>query len=189
MEKILYLMRHGQTLFNVRRKVQGVCDSPLTKLGIEQAERAAQYFIDNQITFGHAYSSTSERACDTLELVTDMHYKRIKGLKEWNFGVFEGESEDLNPKLPYGDFFKAFGGEGEIEVRERMNQTLTEIMEKEDHHTVLAVSHGAACRQFMRYWEHTSSVTPKGRLGNCCILKFKYDNRKFELLEIVNPNP
>lgn len=166
-KKILYLMRHGQTLFNVRRKVQGVCDSPLTELGIEQAERA----------------------CDTLELVTDMHYKRIKGLKEWNFGVFEGESEDLNPKLPYGDFFKAFGGEGEIEVREHMNQTLTEIMEKEDNHTVLAVSHGAACRQFMRYWEHTSSVTPKGRLGNCCILKFKYDNRKFELLEIVNPNP
>ena len=71
----------------------------------------------------------------------------------------------------------------------RYRTTLTEIMEKEDHHTVLAVSHGAACRQFMRYWEHTSSVTPKGRLGNCCILKFKYDNRKFELLEIVNPNP
>ena len=58
----------------------------------------------------------------------------IKGLKEWNFGVFEGESEDLNPKLPYGDFFKAFGGEGEIEVRERMNQTLTEIMEKLEPH-------------------------------------------------------
>ena len=101
MDKILYLMRHGQTLFNVRRKIQGVCDAPLTELGIEQAKKAAEYFRENQITFDHAYSSASERACDTLELVTDMYYKRTKGLKEWNFGVFEGESEDLNPKLPY----------------------------------------------------------------------------------------
>ena len=35
MDKILYLMRHGQTLFNVRRKIQGVCDAPLTPLGVE----------------------------------------------------------------------------------------------------------------------------------------------------------
>ena len=189
MEKILYLMRHGQTLFNVRRKIQGVCDAPLTELGIQQAKRAAEYFAEQQIVFDHAYSSTSERACDTLELVRNMDYKRVKGLKEWDFGVFEGESEDLNPKLPYGDFFKAYGGEGEMEVRERMNRTLTEIMERDGHQTVLAVSHGGACRQFMRYWEHTSEVQPKGRLGNCCILKFKYQDGMFELLEIVNPNP
>ncbi len=189
MEKTLYLMRHGQTLFNVRRKIQGVCDAPLTELGIEQAGNAAQYFRERQINFDHAYSSTSERACDTLELVTEMYYKRVKGLKEWNFGVFEGESEDLNPKLPYGDFFKAFGGESETEVRERMSRTLTEIMDQEGHQTVLAVSHGGACRQFMRHWEHKSTVMPKGRLGNCCILKFKYSNGEFELLEIVNPNP
>ena len=86
MEKILYLMRHGQTLFNVRRKIQGVCDAPLTELGIEQARRAARHYTEHQIIFDHAYSSTSERACDTLELVTDMEYKRVKGLREWNFG-------------------------------------------------------------------------------------------------------
>lgn len=36
--KHLYMMRHGQTLFNVRRRIQGSCDSPLTELGIKQAE-------------------------------------------------------------------------------------------------------------------------------------------------------
>ena len=30
-------MRHGQTLFNVRRRIQGWCDSPLTELGKQQA--------------------------------------------------------------------------------------------------------------------------------------------------------
>ena len=63
-------MRHGQTLFNVRHKIQGWCDSPLTKEGISQAQIVKSYFQDNNITFDHAYSSTSERCCDTLEIIT-----------------------------------------------------------------------------------------------------------------------
>lgn len=188
MKKVLYMMRHGQTLFNVRRKVQGVCDSPLTKEGIHQADVAGEYFKKKNITFDHAYSSTSERACDTLELVTDMAYQREKGLKEWNFGVFEGESEDLNPKLPYGDFFVPFGGEGEMEMRQRVADTLLKIMQKEDHNIVLALSHGASCRQFMRYWEHTSNIEQLARIGNCCILKFEFEDDSFQLVDIINHN-
>ena len=72
MAKTLYLMRHGQTLFNVLKKIQGWCDSPLTEEGIRQAKIARKWFEDNNIQFDHAYSSTSERCCDTLELVSDM---------------------------------------------------------------------------------------------------------------------
>ena len=190
MKKTLYLMRHGQTLFNLQHKIQGWCDAPLTELGIKQAQIASQYFKDNNIVFDHAYSSTSERACDTLEIVThfQMPYTRVKGLKEWNFGVFEGKDEYLNPKLPYGDFFKAFGGDSEMELRERMNKTLTEIMNKEDHHVVLAVSHGAACAQFYRVWEKYAKVKRKERLYNCCVLKFEYENGIFTLVELYNKN-
>jgi len=49
MKKYFYLMRHGETLFNVRKKIQGACDSPLTFLGIEQAKIASKYF--NNISF------------------------------------------------------------------------------------------------------------------------------------------
>lgn len=188
MKKTLYLMRHGQTLFNVRRKIQGWCDAPLTELGQKQAHIAGEYFIKNHIVFDHAYSSTSERACDTLEIVTryQMPYTRVKGLKEWNFGIFEGESEDLNPPLPYGDFFKQYGGEGEMELRQRLADTLLEIMQKEDHQVVLALSHGASCRAFMRYWAKNQKVDQKERLGNCCILKFEFENNEFSLVEIIN---
>lgn len=188
MKKTLYLMRHGQTLFNVRRKIQGWCDAPLTELGQKQAHIAGEYFIKNHIVFDHAYSSTSERACDTLEIVTryQMPYTRVKGLKEWNFGIFEGESEDLNPPLPYGDFFKQYGGEGEMELRQRLADTLLEIMQKEDHQVVLALSHGASCRAFMRYWAKNQKVDQKERLGNCCILKFEFENDEFSLVEIIN---
>ena len=53
MVKKLYLMRHGQTLFNLQNKIQGWCDSPLTELGQYQAKVAGQYFKDHQITFDH----------------------------------------------------------------------------------------------------------------------------------------
>ena len=119
MKKTLYLMRHGQTLFNVRRKIQGACDSPLTELGIQQAGIASAYF--DAIDLDHAYSSTAERACDTLEIVTNelMPYQRLKGLKEMHFGTFEGESEDLNPK-DKSTFFVQYSGESGDQVKERM---------------------------------------------------------------------
>jgi len=69
MKKTLYLMRHGETLFNQQKKIQGWCDSPLTPNGQQQALIAKQYFDENEIVFKEAYSSTSERACDRLILV------------------------------------------------------------------------------------------------------------------------
>ena len=64
--KTLYLMRHGQTLFNLQHKIQGWCDAPLTEIGIKQAEVAGKWFDDNHIQIDDAYCSTSERVSDTL---------------------------------------------------------------------------------------------------------------------------
>lgn len=187
MKKTLYLMRHGQTLFNLQHKIQGWCDSPLTALGQKQAQVAGQYFRDRQITFDHAYSSTSERACDTLEIVTghSMPYTRLKGLKEWNFGAFEGKDECLNPPLPYGDFFKQFGGESDVEVQKRLSGTLLKIMQKEDHKNVLAVAHGGACAQFMLFWLHTSKIPRVRGIGNCAIFIYEFENDTFTLTEYI----
>jgi probable phosphoglycerate mutase len=188
MKKMLYLMRHGQTLFNLQHKIQGWCDSPLTEVGIKQCEIAGQYFRDRNITFDHAYSSTSERASDTLEIVTggSMPYTRLKGIKEWNFGVYEGKDECLNPKPPYGDFFVQFGGEAEMQVRERMNRTLTEVMRKEDHQVVLAVSHGGACAGMARYWASNNKVQYTPGIKNCAIFRYEFEDDKFSLCEVIN---
>lgn len=184
--KTLYLMRHGETLFNQQKKIQGWCDSPLTEKGKKQAIIAGNYFLENNIQFDQAFSSTSERACDTLELIADLEYQQIKGLKEWNFGSMEAEYEYLNPPLPYGDFFVAYGGEEEQAFKKRVSDTLLKLMQETTGETILAVSHGASCRQFMRNWEHTSSIEQQARIGNCCVLKFKFEDDTFELLEIIN---
>ena len=194
----LYLMRHGQTLFNVLRRKQGWCDSPLTEQGCEQARRAGAWFRENNIAFDHAYSSTQERACDTCELVLeaagiDMPYGREKGIKEWNFGAFEALTEDTNPPLPYGDFYVPFGGEAELAFRERLVTALTDIMSRPGHNSVLAVSHGAAVAQFLRALGPEQEARLRGdgrRLGNCCIMVFDYDPaaKAFNAVDLVNPN-
>lgn len=193
MKKTLYMMRHGQTLFNELNRIQGWCDSPLTELGIRQAKGARKYFVDNGIIFDHAYSSTAERACDTLEIVTgySMPYKRIKGLKEMNFGKFEGQSETLNPPRDiFEDFFLDFGGESRSNVRRRLYETNTQIME-EDNQVVLVVSHAGACAHFLSVVEGINRLNEERKKGfsNCTILKYSYENNKFHLEDVIRPEP
>lgn len=187
MTKTLYLMRHGETMFNVQHKIQGWCDSPLTELGKQQAKKAGQWFQDHHIQFDHAYCSTSERCSDTLELVTDMPYVRTKGLKEHYYGELEGESERLNKHLTPKDcetFYLQYGGESSNTVRDRMLETLTNIMKKEDHQSVLVVSHSGACFNFLRGIQDPMEELKKG-FGNCCIFIYEFDDQQFHLKEVI----
>ena len=185
--KTLYLMRHGETLFNVQHKIQGWCDSPLTEKGIKQAQKARDYFSKKGITFDHAYCSTSERCSDTLELIVDMPYTRLKGLKENFYGELEGESERLNKHLSPKDcetFYIQFGGESSNTTRDRMMKTLTEIMDREDHENVFVVSHSGACFNFLRAIQDPTEELNKG-FGNCCIFVYQYDQHQFSLKEVI----
>lgn len=189
--KTMYLMRHGQTLFNQLGKIQGACDSPLTTLGIEQAQAARQYFEAQNITFDTVVSSTQERAIDTAKIVApDQPIQYYKGLKEWNFGVFEGESERLNPKLSaqrtsYGDFFVPYGGEDADEVQARMCATLESILDQTPN-TVLAVSHGGAMYRFIQK-NVPDTIVSTLAFSNCCILEFTYEDHVFTFQNIIHP--
>ncbi|MBM7636099.1 histidine phosphatase family protein [Streptococcus saliviloxodontae] len=193
MSKVFYLMRHGQTRFNAQSRIQGACDSPLTELGIEQAKAAHRYFKEEGILFSKVYASTQERACDTAEIVSGTSdYQRLKGLKEQDFGAFEGHQEYLNPHLfkdgsGYRHYFVAYGGESNVSVYERMEKTLTEIMEQADpSDCILVVSHGAAIGQFNANVAH-NHLRIKSRFTNCCILKVAYESGKFRVLSGFNP--
>lgn len=183
--KTIYLTRHGQTLFNLQHKIQGFCDSPLTELGINQAKIAKEYFIREGIKLEEAHSSTSERAVDTLEILTELPFKTHKKLKEWNFGTFEGEGEHLNPPLPYNDFFVQFGGEDQLEVEKRLNEAITKIATESSNEQILIVSHGGAIANFYRKWENYSQVRREGAIPNCSIFKYEYDDGIFVLKEII----
>lgn len=65
-----------------------------------------------------------------------------------------------------------------------LDETILEIIQMENYETVF----GSACRTFMRYWGHKSSVDHIGKIGNCCVFKFEFENNEFTLLEVINHN-
>ncbi len=89
----LYIARHGKTLMNTLDMVQGWCDSPLTKEGVEVAEHLGRGLKD--IHFRAAYCSTLRRTRQTAETVLKakgqegLQIVEKDGFKEAGFGSFE----------------------------------------------------------------------------------------------------
>lgn len=187
--KTIYLMRHGQTLFNVMELNQGQCDSPLTETGKKQALAAKKWYTDHNITFDSVYCSTSERACDTTELITDQPYTRLKGLKEIFLGTKEATTFDENPNYPYGDFFVKYGGEDLNEFTERIYGTVKNISDTDQNDSILIVSHGMAIQRFLTAISYLKDVYEYMIIGNCGIIQLNYDNDQFTVEQIINVTP
>lgn len=203
--KKLYLLRHGQTEFNVKKLVQGRCDSPLTDLGRQQAGMAAAWLKGHGVVPDKVVSSSLGRAMDTAQLVAcellgpDAAAEPCEGIIERCYGTFEEGPHDALPTDVWdpGEDLVPFGGEGSHALQERMVGTLTNIMGAEGIETLLAVSHGSASRQFIK------AAAPEGfelpaKLPNCAIMIFNFDEEdlqgksdrpqcKFTLQQIVDP--
>lgn len=191
MAKTFYVMRHGETLFNTQKRVQGACDSPLTEKGIEQAQEVAEYFKRKGLNFEAVYSSTQERATDTAKIVagTDQVIQ-LKGIKEMNFGIFEAQAEMLLPKHRPGsksfeDLLVPFGGEDIISVGKRVCETLIHTMAQHEGEC-LFVSHGAAMWGMIQLLKIDF---PKGvRFSNCAITKWELVDEELSLIELILPS-
>ncbi|WP_313629556.1 histidine phosphatase family protein [Enterococcus italicus] len=96
MEKTeLYVVRHGKTMFNTVQRVQGWCDTPLTKSGVERIQYLGNGLSD--IPFVEAVSSDSGRAIETMRRILKEHpngkdipYHTDERIREWCFGSLEG---------------------------------------------------------------------------------------------------
>ena len=186
--KTLYLMRHGETYFNTIQKTQGWCDSPLTDRGIAQARQARQYFIDQDIRFDHAYSSTLGRAVDTLTIIAENYIDKIsfsKDLRELSFGRFEGETTQIIPPLPFEDYFISFGGESEQQALERFNHKMLEIFKDTEGRHILVVSHGSVIREVSKHWSSCSDHPVEVLNKNGSLSIFDYQKEAFYLRDYL----
>ena len=203
--KKLYLLRHGQTEFNVKKLVQGRCDSPLTDLGRQQAGAAAAWLKVHDVEPDKVVSSPLGRAMDTANLVaTELlgqgaAVEPCEGIIERCYGTFEEGPHDALPTDVWdpGEDLVPFRGEGSQALQKRMVETLTNLISTENVETLLAVSHGSASRQFIK------AAAPEGfelpvKLPNCAIMIFNFDEEKpqaeakpmqckFTLQQIVDP--
>lgn len=201
--KRLYLLRHGQTEFNVKKLVQGRCDSPLTDLGRQQARAAAAWLKAHSVVPDKVVSSPLGRAMDTASLVSaellgpDAAAEPCEGIIERCYGSFEEGPHDALPTDVWdpGEDLVPFGGEGSRALQERMVDTLTNLMGSEGIETLLAVSHGSASRQFIKAAAPEDFELPT-KLPNCAIMIFGFDDAreeddtpqcKFTLQQIVDP--
>ena len=105
----ILLARHGETDWNVERRIQGNTDIPLNENGIRQAHSLSSYldrlFHAEGGFLSSIFTSPLMRAKETAEIVgrrLGVEVETVPGLEEMNFGICEGktwiESKSLYPK-------------------------------------------------------------------------------------------
>lgn len=187
--KKLFLMRHVETEFNVQNRIQGRCDSPITEKGLRQACKVKEFFENNDYCFDHTYSSVSDRAYNSLKLIVGNKYpySKVNGLQEWDFGSFEGKDCLLQPKFPFGDFYKQYGGETQKELTERVVNTLFYLIKMEENKDILVVSHYCVCALFYEYWRETSLISDFKRINNGMVFFYQFEADKFTCFDLYDP--
>ncbi len=158
----LYIIRHGQTVWNKENRLQGWKDAPLTEKGIKQAEALKERLEEEKLS--KVYSSPLGRTLRTAEIATenkDLDIKKDERIKEINMGKWEGtRSKMIKKRFPgiYHDFWKnpheyePISGESFYDVKRRTESFLKEIVSNDDGN-ILVVSHGCASKLMMSYFE------------------------------------
>jgi probable phosphoglycerate mutase len=149
----IHLVRHGETDWNVERRLQGWTDIPLNATGIRQARAAALALAGRPI--GAVISSDLSRARETAELIAAEAGVAVvtdPALRERNYGVAEGQlNSALEVEFDGGlgerwadPDFSFEGGETRREVYLRLGTFLTELLASPPPQETVLVSHGGA---------------------------------------------
>ena len=91
-----WLIRHGETAWNAKQRLQGWVDIPLNDAGRQQAENLQRYLQSKQICslFDTVISSDLGRAKETATIAlqhTDLSITQDERLRERSYGIYEGE--------------------------------------------------------------------------------------------------
>ncbi|MEO4052907.1 histidine phosphatase family protein [Solibacillus sp. CAU 1738] len=148
MQTTIYLVRHGETEWNKKGKLQGWLDSPLTEEG-KNAALALQKQLKN-VMFDDVFASDLERAVETAMLVApSMSVQQDARLREIFLGEWQGQRvEKLQQTLFYQTYtnephlFQPTNQESFAGVTKRMMQCLEDISVGGGN--ILVVSHGVA---------------------------------------------
>jgi broad specificity phosphatase PhoE len=156
--KLLYFIRHGESLANEQNYFAGALNSPLTRLGRRQAREAAAGIRKLNLDFDEVHISTLGRARETAEIVLGddlARHARIvftDALIERDFGVFAGENKTLLKKALGYERFDHFihdpagtppGGESWMDMYARCRKYYDEVLAPLDQagKRILVVAH------------------------------------------------
>lgn len=197
--KTVYLVRHGQTILNHFRRMQGWVDSPLTKTGEQQATKTGKML--SQIHFDVAISSDLGRTIATRDLIlAENQVSKVtpsvnKNFREVYFGSFEGIDSVLTWNQiggPHGSFdqnvlIEKYGllavrdfmndadpfkeAETGEQLKTRIKTAFSELQNQlKDGETALVVSHGTFIRNVAGIYSKPGSFIDQPENGSFAIL-------------------
>ena len=198
---LVYLVRHGETEWNVERRFQGQLDVELSKTGIRQANAVARWLAAQPLEFSAIYSSDLKRASRTAIIIgakLDLVPRLEPALREIHAGdwqglipseieaLFPGKLDEWHEKI---DSFTLPGGESIPLVQKRVYAAYRRIVEQHPGQAIIIVSHGAALAALMaslHEWELVDTWHSKrARMGNTHVTVAAFDHVRGEHEVIV----
>ncbi|MFH1445422.1 MAG: histidine phosphatase family protein [Nanoarchaeota archaeon] len=189
----LILVRHGRTVDNEKRIMQGQMQGKLSEAGKEQAKKVALRLKREKIDF--IYSSNLKRASDTAKEIAKYHpdapIEFVKELRERHWGSLQGKSKDSIDWNNIPDDVEPLSG-----LVKRVKLFLDKVYEKHSESTVLFVSHGRLlkallCIIFNKPFDTlnkplSDDSTGIGKIDNASVTIFEIDEDKNHKIHVLN---
>ena len=196
----LYIVRHGETEWNVIKRFQGQLNTPLTEKGMEKLRETGKK-LEN-VLFDEVYTSELGRTVASAEIILNenrgyrnkkLELKKLAELNEVYFGVWQGSTyEEVFLKYPEeaNNYFynvknyKAENVEAENlkDALERFLKGINKILDSHESGNILVVTHGTVLEMFMNYVANDSifDIDERTLMGNGDYKVFSYKNGKFQ---------
>ena len=196
----LYIIRHGETEWNVIKRFQGQLNTPLTEKGMEKLRKTGKK-LEN-VLFDEVYTSELGRTVASAEIILNenrgyrnkkLELKKLAELNEVYFGVWQGLTyEEVFLKYPEeaNNYFynvknyKAENVEAENlkDALERFLKGINKILNRHKSGNILVVTHGTVLEMFMNYVANNSifDIDERTLMGNGDYKVFSYKDGKFQ---------
>lgn len=163
-KRTIYLSRHGESLFNVAKRIGG--DSELSQAGIKYSVALKAFMRTQELPYLKVWTSSLQRTIQTAALFENI--ESFKALDELNAGQCEGLTYEQirveHPKVTEQRstckyYYRYPRGESYKDVVDRLEPLIVDL-EREDH--VLVVAHQAVCRCLLAYFQNIpTNALPK----------------------------
>ena len=177
MPTTILLVRHGETDWNLERRVQGHADRPLSETGHEQARALADDLAREPIDA--VYSSDLRRAFDTARVVAErrgLPVTRVPDLREKDFGTWEGLTDrEILERFPEARSGSWGDAETSDEMRLRVLGALRRIAAAHPEGRVLVVAHGGPLGAVLAHCD----AAHRGPVGNCHVAAVEVEGADF----------
>lgn len=178
---LIFLIRHGETDWNVAGRLQGRENIPLNEVGLYQASCAAG-LLKGLVTVERVFSSPLDRAMDTAKVLSaalcDGTVTVEDGFTERDFGEKSGCKPEGN------NIFNVWEGIPGIEPLSDTSTRMLSALNKraeEASGDMLAVSHGASINAVLRALSGGRVGTGKTMLKNVCLNILEYSGGLFTI--------